>query len=1254
LDGITTRVGKTEAHLIGMYATSTTAGGTAAKVATIVPALPSDTNWELTTGTTVTVKFTTANTAASPTLNVNSKGAKPIKTYSGGNLSADEYKWKAGATFTFTYNGTNWLMQDSTNAVRLTSAETVIEQTANNVLIKATKNDTTDAAAGKKLIESFINVNPETVKISAKNVEIDGATTFNAIKESADAAYDSKGSASAVQTNLDNLEVGGRNLLRSGALTQSTGASFVNNGTSYSLNFNQTYSALVIPTSITAEAGDITISYKFKKTDGTLVNIGIPWSATSSATCKSVYYDGVSKTLLSNFNFSIADDTNEHTVSYTLSLSKAATVYIQLNRAVTTAVTAEIWDIKVEKGNKATDWTPAPEDVQAEIDGIEIGGRNLIKATSLESNEKWTTNTCSAVLSDNKVTIENAGEFQLGVLTTPYCGVIKAGTKLTLSCYIYENTIKANRRIYYAKTPSWRARNIPEGFTGLWVDTFEAPDDITVLVIDYDMRNRTEGKIVCGPCKLEIGTRATDWTPAPEDIEAAAVAEEQYIYISKASGTTSVSGTTTWITENGDKQNTWTTKRPTYNTSYPVLFVAKQKKVVSGTVTCTTPVKDDTTTIIDGGHITTGTIDASKATITNINGANIKAGTLSIGKIDTDDQDKILNSKIEIGGRNLLLASEKTVTKDLSTSSDLVWFAELTDYGKDNLPVGTNIVISFDAKASVAGLRIGGRYVRNSSATPVTTTPAENNDITLTTSWVRYSAMCSISATGAHQLSFYSGMNTAASGVISIRNAKVEIGNKATDWASAPEDTVPDNFFIDAKAERTLNITGTDVNSSWYMESDAGRMITANNVDDIFLLSYDWSSTGITDGQFYPQIQSTSTWVVSNIISAIGTTVSNGCVVKPTASNNSGHVEILFRFHTTQVGHANGQNLRFRAYNGITQGGSIKLSNVKLSLAPNGETVGDARKTATSYITNIGNDGIRVHDSHTTNNSVVINSNGMEVFKGGTTSAYSVAKYGDTARIGKSGQQRVEVTSSAVEVHDANGDLRLKTTDEGLELYGGTDSSNPVSTFKASGAYMGNGQEWGIYLTGTEYSSGLNLLQHDTGGGIHTGSVVLRREGKLGITSDGGDITLAVGGDHAVNISASNGLIINEHTTGIGSVLSATASKAITTAGIDTYTQGASIKIPIGTWVITGSWPFNTGSSSGARNLGVALSTSSGNANTGILARQRVYAYNNAYAQLQVVYVGEFEEETTVYVKGASSMTYTSATTTEIRAVRIA
>lgn len=89
LDGISTRVSKTEVSLRGTFATSSTAANTKAKTATI---FPENNNFELYTGVTITVKFTNNNTASAPTLNINSTGAKPIKTYSGTNLSEEEYK----------------------------------------------------------------------------------------------------------------------------------------------------------------------------------------------------------------------------------------------------------------------------------------------------------------------------------------------------------------------------------------------------------------------------------------------------------------------------------------------------------------------------------------------------------------------------------------------------------------------------------------------------------------------------------------------------------------------------------------------------------------------------------------------------------------------------------------------------------------------------------------------------------------------------------------------------------------------------------------------------------------------------------------------------------------------------------------------------------------------------------------------------------------------------------------------------------
>ena len=117
--------------------------------------------------------------------------------------------------------------------------------------------------------------------------------------------------------------------------------------------------------------------------------------------------------------------------------------------------------------------------------------------------------------------------------------------------------------------------------------------------------------------------------------------QEQLVYRSATSGTTSVNPPTTWITSSTDSQNTWGIKRPTYSSSYPVLFVATQRKAVDGTVTCTTPIKDDTTTVIDGGHITTGTIDASTVTVTNINANNITSGTINGSNVNVKNLNVI-------------------------------------------------------------------------------------------------------------------------------------------------------------------------------------------------------------------------------------------------------------------------------------------------------------------------------------------------------------------------------------------------------------------------------------------------------------------------------------------------------------------------------------------------------------------------------------------------------------------------------------
>lgn len=80
------------------YGTCSTAAATAAKVV-------SCNGFGLVTGAEITVKFTVTNTAANPTLNVNSTGAKPV-WYRGEAIAAGYLA--ANRTYMFRYNGTQY------------------------------------------------------------------------------------------------------------------------------------------------------------------------------------------------------------------------------------------------------------------------------------------------------------------------------------------------------------------------------------------------------------------------------------------------------------------------------------------------------------------------------------------------------------------------------------------------------------------------------------------------------------------------------------------------------------------------------------------------------------------------------------------------------------------------------------------------------------------------------------------------------------------------------------------------------------------------------------------------------------------------------------------------------------------------------------------------------------------------------------------------------------------------------------------
>ena len=109
------------------YAECYTAAGTVDKVATIcTDGDTTNTAFTLIKGVTVTVKFTVTNTAASPTLNVNSTGAKAIY-YKGAAISAGYLV--ANKVYNFVYNGTQWDLVGDVDTDTDTNSDTKVTNT---------------------------------------------------------------------------------------------------------------------------------------------------------------------------------------------------------------------------------------------------------------------------------------------------------------------------------------------------------------------------------------------------------------------------------------------------------------------------------------------------------------------------------------------------------------------------------------------------------------------------------------------------------------------------------------------------------------------------------------------------------------------------------------------------------------------------------------------------------------------------------------------------------------------------------------------------------------------------------------------------------------------------------------------------------------------------------------------------------------------------------------------------------------------
>lgn len=211
-------------------------------------------------------------------------------------------------------------------------------------------------------------------------------------------------------------------------------------------------------------------------------------------------------------NFFVDDTTGYFECTHKYNGSDPWLLNAKLTAATGTPV--KISKFKFEKGTKASDWTLSPEDADA---ALQIGGRNLYRKSTVINN-----------LGNNptiqkEVDADSVHGFKLTGKQSLVCAVRIKNVIHENGDYVISFWGKSNG----SGTPKFDICNNPctgdATFTTEW-KRFELRSKVNNYTADgyhfIDIENLAYLVYWFRDFKVEKGTKATDWTPAPEDVEA--------------------------------------------------------------------------------------------------------------------------------------------------------------------------------------------------------------------------------------------------------------------------------------------------------------------------------------------------------------------------------------------------------------------------------------------------------------------------------------------------------------------------------------------------------------------------------------------------------------------------------------------------------------------------------------------------------------------------------------------------------------
>lgn len=229
---------------------------------------------------------------------------------------------------------------------------------------------------------SVINQSSESIKIQANRIDIDGLVTFNGSNNAI---------ANKIKNDINNVQVGGRNLYLNTSPYREN-SPFVMSGTGTDIIAEHFNGKPIYSVTKLAKGTEVVVQAKSN----------LPWTSVHGGSannknrvgmwfyeCSSLDNAKIPKYTSPRF---LSGDNKSTYMVWKIKANSDCYPAFRFNvySDGTDTVTGKVWDIKLELGNKPTDWSPAPEDVDASVADAKKAGTD---AQTAASNAQSTANT---------------------------------------------------------------------------------------------------------------------------------------------------------------------------------------------------------------------------------------------------------------------------------------------------------------------------------------------------------------------------------------------------------------------------------------------------------------------------------------------------------------------------------------------------------------------------------------------------------------------------------------------------------------------------------------------------------------------------------------------------------------------------------------------------------------------------------------------------------------------------------------------